>query len=388
MVAVSTKGQCVSPIRPKFPITPPTSVKKGKKESHRIENEGEQVRKDLISALKKSSLRRCSKPRLKFRPELNFVFDLQGYLDNPRSRDERVAQFVYHAFKYSRNIVAITGAGISVDAGIPDFRSSEGLFSTMKNGKMTYGRQLFDFNYVYSSDDISMRFNRMMADLSLKIKQAVPTGFHKLLDQIAESGRMKRIYTQNIDGLEDRLSHISSIQNPQIKIPMTIQLHGNIGFMSCNKCRKVNEMDLSLFKCDENDEQGSIIPVCPNCEELESIRLIAGKRLQGVGKLRPHVVLYNEIHPEGERIGEILQKDLKMRCDCVLIVGTSLKIPGVKAMCKRFIQSVRSRRGIVLWINKELPSKTIIGFLGGFDLIIMGDCQDLCKIVQNDALSG
>ena len=103
-----------------------------------------------------------------------------------------------------RKIVVIAGAGISVSAGIPDFRSSAGLFSSLrKEHKLkSSGKDLFDAS-VYRDDNSTADFHDMVRSLSQKTKDAQPTPFHHLLATLAEQGRLHRLYTQNV---EDRKS--------------------------------------------------------------------------------------------------------------------------------------------------------------------------------------
>ena len=76
-----------------------------------------------------------------------------------------------------------------------------------------------------------------------------------------------------------------------------------------------------------------------------------GKRPRGIGKLRPNVVLYNEAHKDGEGVGEVVQKDLigsskgkgRSGADLLLVVGTSLRVPGTKRMVREFAKAVRAR---------------------------------------------
>ena len=73
---------------------------------------------------------------------------------------------------------------------------------------------------------------------------------------------------------------------------------------------------------------------------------MSGKRSRGVGKLRPSVVLYNEDHKDGEHVGEVVRKDLtgtSPRADLLLVVGTSLRIPGTKRIVREFSKAVRLR---------------------------------------------
>ena len=78
----------------------------------------------------------------------------------------------------------------------------------------------------------------------------------------------------------------------------------------------------------------------------------------------------------------IATRDLKSRPDCLVIVGTSLKIPGVRTMCRDFARKVHSSKGVVLWINSEFPSQSIRDFVEFIDLIIVGDCQNVPEIVN------
>ncbi|AET39248.1 NAD-dependent histone deacetylase HST4 Ecym_4171 [Eremothecium cymbalariae DBVPG len=377
--------QYESPKKHKLPITPPSSVEKKQGGKSVAGESSKDVKpKELLPALKMAGVKLKRKPRLKYRPERNSVFCVDDYLNYPQVCGKKDAEFIKYAFMHCKNIVAITGAGISVAAGIPDFRSSDGLFASLKGQAGGSGKRLFDFNYVHSSEEMNIKFNKMISDMHTKCQVLEPTRFHKLLNILSISGRLRRIYTQNIDCIENKLDGISSLEPeaPSKKTPTTIQLHGSINHMSCTKCRKIYDMNTELFKCHEDDLDRSVIPVCPECEEFEAVRAIAGKRSQGVGLLRPYIVLYNEVHPVGEKVGELIMKDLKLKCDCLLIVGTSLKIPGVKTICKQFCNSVRSRKGIILWINRDMPSQSIQDLLGGVDLFVLGDCQDLCQIIE------
>jgi NAD-dependent histone deacetylase SIR2 len=84
---------------------------------------------------------------------------------------------------------------------------------------------------------------------------------------------------------------------------------------------------------------------------LETTRQLVGKRPRGIGKLRPNVVLYNEAHKDGEGVGEVVQRDLigsskgkgRSGADLLLVVGTSLRVPGTKRMVREFAKAVRAR---------------------------------------------
>lgn len=356
----------------KLPLTPPSSTKKGtniKADDNRV------TPKRLISQLKLST----RKPRLKYRPSPFSTFALDDYIDGivgTKHTREDDAEFLRYTLNYSKRIICVVGAGISVAAGIPDFRSSDGLFNSMKSNVISSGKESFDFNKVYTSDERSNIFHDMIINLHKLSNETEPTDFHKMLNELSGQDRLVRLYTQNIDGLDTRLSNLTTKIPLKKPIPKTIQLHGSVEYMECNMCSKLDKFNPQLFKSDEE-----IVPSCPQCKEFEEVRSIAGLRAKGVGKLRPRVVLYNEIHPEGEIIGDIATSDLKKRIDCLIIAGTSLKIPGVIQMCKKFIDKIRSTKGIVIYVNKEMPSQSLLNTLGHIDLIVLGDCQKLTKLI-------
>jgi len=92
-------------------------------------------------------------------------------------------------------------------------------------------------------------------------------------------------------------------------------------------------------------------PLCPACTSSEESRGLVGKRPRGVGRLRPSVVLYGEEHRDGERVGAVVQRDLTgkgkgNRCgDLLIVVGTSLRVPGTKRIVREFAKSVKSSYG-------------------------------------------
>ncbi|KAF5328451.1 hypothetical protein D9611_015135 [Ephemerocybe angulata] len=158
------------------------------------------------------------------------------------------------------------GAGISVQAGIPDFRSAAGLFKTLKRDHpreaLGSGKDLFDAS-VFNSEHTTSLFCQMMARLSDMSQNAEPTAFHQLLRALDDRGRLLRVYTQNIDAIEQK----------------------------CGSAR--------------------------------------GQRVA----TRP---------PDSLLIGSSKGKG-RGGADFILVVGTSLRIPGTKRMVREFAKAVRSR---------------------------------------------
>ncbi|KAF3169775.1 hypothetical protein TWF225_011252 [Orbilia oligospora] len=274
-----------------------------------------------------------------------------------------------------KKIIVIAGAGISVCAGIPDFRSSNGLFASVKSDYKlkASGKQLFDAS-VYRDDQSTSDFHDMVRNLHAMANVAEATAFHHLLASLAASGKLLRLYTQNVDCIETGLAPLATTTplNGKGPWPKTIQLHGGLDKMNCTKCRAIKDFKPEIFV-------GPKPPDCPDCVDWEAARDASGKRSQGIGKLRPRMVLYNEHNPDEDAIGAVSTADLKARPDCLIVVGTSLKIPGVQRLVRELCASIRDfRGGKTVWINRDDPPAT--GQMKGlFDLIIKGDCETLAK---------
>ncbi|KFY99717.1 hypothetical protein V498_00561 [Pseudogymnoascus sp. VKM F-4517 (FW-2822)] len=292
------------------------------------------------------------------------------------ANDDLQLQRLLKVLRTKRKIVVIAGAGISVSAGIPDFRSSTGLFTSLrsKHDLKTSGKHLFDAA-VYKNDDDTASFHEMVREMSHMTRQANPTMFHHMIATIAEEGRLMRLYTQNVDGIDTSLEPLRTNipLNSRGPWPKTIQLHGGLEKMVCTKCRALSDFDGSLF-------EGSEPPSCKACEELDEIRTtLAGKRSHGIGRLRPRIVLYNEYNPDEEAIGAVTTADLKSRPDAVIVVGTSLKVPGVKRIAREMCQVARGRKdGFTAWIN-NMPEPVGPEFKDCWDLVIRGDCDEVAR---------
>ena len=259
---------------------------------------------------------------------------------------------------------------------VPDFRSSNGLFNTLKsdNKLKASGKHLFDAS-VYQTDDSTSSFHAMVRELSGKCSTASPTPFHQMLATLANEGRLMRLYTQNVDGLDTSLPPLESSIPLSSKgpWPKTIQLHGSLEKMVCTKCNNLENFDAGLFN-------GPLPPPCLVCVANDEIRTEhAGKRSHGIGRLRPRMVLYNEGNPDDEAIGSVVTADLRARPDAVIVVGTSMEIPGVKRIVREMSGVVRGRRdGVAIWINRG-PPPTGKEFEDCWDLVVAGDCDRVAE---------
>jgi len=259
---------------------------------------------------------------------------------------------------------------------VPDFRSSTGLFKSLKaeHKLKGSGKDLFDAS-VYRDETSTSSFHTMVSSMSRMTKDAKPTAFHHMLATLAQEGRLMRLYSQNVDGIDTSLeplgTRIPLTKDENGKWPRTIQLHGGLDKMVCSKCQSLSDFDADLF-------DGPLAPLCPNCETLDDIRTnFQGKRSHGVGRMRPRMVLYNEHNPDSEAIGKVSREDMKRRPDAVIVVGTTLKVPGIQLIAKEMCKIVRDRRdGMAVWINND-PPPSGNQFADCWDIVVEGTADEV-----------
>ncbi|KAK6346635.1 hypothetical protein TWF696_006754 [Orbilia brochopaga] len=149
-----------------------------------------------------------------------------------------------------------------------------------------------------------------------------------------------------------------------------VQLHGDLEMLRCTQCAKLHDYDHERVET----LLGGEAPGCPDCSKKADDRLAAGKRSINVGTLRPNIVLYDELHPLGEAIGQLTHYDAtKMTPDLLLIFGTSLKVIGLKRIVKAFAAKVKSRGGKVVYINVTAAPDSVWGDI--IDYHVQMDCD-------------
>ncbi|RGP74318.1 hypothetical protein FLONG3_6097 [Fusarium longipes] len=305
--------------------------------------------------------------------------DLMKPDEEQTEEDTRQLNRLLDTLRKKKKIVVIAGAGISVAAGIPDFRSSTGLFATVKNqhNLKGSGKHLFDAS-VYKHDDTTESFHAMVREMAAMTKSAEPTQFHHLLASLAKEGRLLRLYSQNIDCIDTSMDPLATQVplNPKGPWPTTIQLHGGLQKMVCTKCSSLQEFDGEVFN-------GPKPPLCPTCKDLDEVRTAhAGKRSHGIGRLRPRFVLYNEYNPDEEAIGNVSNADLKARPDAVVVVGTTLKVPGTRRLVREMCQVTRGRRnGVAIWINLDDEPKGV-DLKNCWDIVVRSKCDNVARLAN------
>ncbi|MGR8919938.1 MAG: SIR2 family NAD-dependent protein deacylase [Gammaproteobacteria bacterium] len=185
----------------------------------------------------------------------------------------------------SERILAFTGAGISTESGIPDFRSPGGIWSQ---------QQPIMFDDFVSSEEMRREAWRRKIVLDRDFRQAAPNRGHRALAALVESGRMPAVITQNVDGLHQA----SGVPDERV-----IELHGNTTYARCLTCHKRYELEpiVAAFERDET------LPVCGVCGGLVKSATIS------FGQSMP---------PDAMRRAE----ELTRACDLFVVLGSSLVV--------------------------------------------------------------
>ncbi len=219
--------------------------------------------------------------------------------------------------KTSKHIVVFTGAGISVESGIPAYRGEEGLWSK-------YDPNLYA-NITYFLQDSSYYWNFFREVRYPMLKEVKPNKAHLALAELETVGNLKTVITQNIDGLHQEAGSSS-----------VIELHGTTRTIYCLNCSQDYSMD-EVFSMLEVQ----IPPLCSECE----------------GKLRPAVVFFGEaLNPE---ILRLAFEEAEI-CDFLLAVGSSLVVHPAAD-----VPRIAKQRGAALAIiNKQkTPLDTIADYV-------------------------
>lgn len=228
---------------------------------------------------------------------------------------------------------------------------------------------------IYRDGKLLSRHYDFIRDLCLRSSSTDPSPFHRLFNQLAEQGRLLHLFTQNIDGLEDRLPYLYTdrpLRNNVDTIPNFSELHGNVNWEYCVNCRQLTKIRLHHFI-------GEQPPACPACEEeIERAARENNKRSNRTpGVLRPWILLYNDEQENGLQSSELdeLQARVEERRPDMLIVGgtsLSLDVVGARKTVQAISSIVREEGGLTVWINKEVPRQDCRPF---FDIIVQGTCD-------------
>jgi len=190
-----------------------------------------------------------------------------------------------HSLQRANRILVFTGAGISTNCGVPDFRGPNGLYSRVKEQYgLPYGEALFDISYFQQQPEAFYNFSK-----ELFCDEMEPSLSHHFLAKLEEQGKIEILVTQNIDMLHIRSGSIN-----------VVECHGTYQSGHCLSCGK--SFPLSEF------EQAMKAGEVPHCS--------CG------GVLKPDIVFFGETLPES--FNHLLSNPPE--ADLLLVLGTSLTV--------------------------------------------------------------
>jgi NAD+-dependent protein deacetylase SIR2 len=236
-------------------------------------------------------------------------------------------------------------------------------------------RELFNMNS-YRDDNSRKSLKKSMLDMYLLAEAATPTQFHLLIAAIAKEGRLQRLYTQNIDGIDTSLPQLKTRIPLEKPWPTTIQLHGDL---RTARCELRSDTHLSRSNPAIFDPDLDLLD-CTACKKEEEDRLEKGQREHGKGFLLPRVWLYNQFDfPDEDAIKKVKAEDIRKKPDAVIVVGTALKVPSAKHLARDMCRTAREAGGYTAWINLKAPPQD----LDCFDLVVEGNCETVAMHVSS-----
>ncbi|MER6110922.1 SIR2 family NAD-dependent protein deacylase [Streptomyces hirsutus] len=184
-------------------------------------------------------------------------------------------------------VALLSGAGISTDSGIPDYRGPNGLWR-----KDPEAEKLVTYEYYMGDPEIRRRSWQMRR--KNRTLQVEPNAAHRAIVELEQSGVPVRVITQNVDGLH---------QLAGLPARKVLELHGSARSTVCTKCRARGPMEDALARVEAGEDD----PSCPECGGiLKSATVMFGERLDPV-------VLHDALA-------------ITKACQIFVAVGTSLQV--------------------------------------------------------------
>ena len=185
----------------------------------------------------------------------------------------------------AKRIVAFTGAGISTESGIPDFRSPGGIWTKY---------QPIYFDDFVSSEEMRREAWRRKFATDETVLKAEPNAGHRALAKLVEQGRMSAVITQNVDGLHQRSG---------VPVSRVIELHGNTTYAGCLDCGQRHELEpIKRAFLDKGE-----LPICCKCE----------------GVVKTATISFGQAMPE---IAMARAQNEATSCDLFIVLGSSLVV--------------------------------------------------------------
>lgn len=200
-----------------------------------------------------------------------------------KSRVEHAKEMIHEA----SNIVILTGAGVSTNSGIPDFRGPKGVWT-----KNPLAEKMSDIRFYMSDPEV--RRLAWQSRLSHPALTAIPNRAHDAIASFERTGKLMCLVTQNIDGLHQVAGNTPG---------KVIEIHGTIHRVVCMSCQKKTSMRDELVRVSD----GELDPSCLDCN----------------GILKSDTISFGQSLDE-EKINRVF--DLVKNSDLLLCVGTTLQV--------------------------------------------------------------
>uniref|UniRef100_A0A8C6SCU8 protein acetyllysine N-acetyltransferase n=1 Tax=Neogobius melanostomus TaxID=47308 RepID=A0A8C6SCU8_9GOBI len=249
-----------------------------------------------------------------------------------KRKDINTLEDVVRLLHESKRILVLTGAGVSVSCGIPDFRSRDGIYARLAVDfpDLPDPQSMFDIEY----------FRRDPRPFFKFAKEIYPGQFQP------SPWKLLRNYTQNIDTLEQ----VAGVQR-------IIQCHGSFATASCLVCKYKADCDAI-----REDIFNQVVPHCPQCTDIP------------LAIMKPDIVFFGENLPE--MFHRAMKQD-KDEVDLLIVIGSSLKVRPVALIPNSIPHEVPQ----VLINREQLPHLN-------FDVELLGDCDviinELCHRLGGD----
>jgi NAD-dependent deacetylase len=189
--------------------------------------------------------------------------------------------------KESQKALVFSGAGLSTESGIPDFRSPGGVWEK-------YDPSDFYFERIISDERSREKYWEMSTEFYATMKDALPNRAHLALKALEERGKLLAIVTQNIDHLHHKAG------NSPDKI---IEIHGTAFTVSCLSCTRSYDRD----EIQERLRSGVKVPYCDHCG----------------GILKPDTISFGQAMPQEKMDLAFMYAD---QCDLCIVLGSSLVV--------------------------------------------------------------
>ncbi|MBC6460646.1 SIR2 family NAD-dependent protein deacylase [Actinomadura sp. HBU206391] len=210
--------------------------------------------------------------------------------------DERVPHWAQGVSR----IAALTGAGISTDSGIPDYRGPEGVW-TRDPGM----EELFTHQRYVSDGEVRRRFWQTRGGLYRP--DARPNAAHRALAELEATGSALRILTQNVDGL-----HQKAGSTPR----KVLELHGGMATVICLRCGAKTSTDDALARV----EAGEADPACHDCG----------------GILQPSIIMFGQLLDQAVLAHAAA---IARASQLFLSIGSSLMVEPAAGLCRVAVES-------------------------------------------------